>query len=81
MPVIFRLKGYVFFFYSNEGDPREPAHIHVRKGTKTCKFWLVPTVSLCENYGIKPKDINWLKEVVKNRKDFIILCWNEFFSS
>ncbi|WP_328588202.1 DUF4160 domain-containing protein [Ciceribacter selenitireducens] len=21
-----------FFFYSNEGDPREPIHVHVRRG-------------------------------------------------
>jgi len=28
MPVVFRYRGYRFFFYSNEGDPREPLHIH-----------------------------------------------------
>lgn len=32
MPVILRIKDYRFFFYSNEGNPREPAHIHVRRG-------------------------------------------------
>lgn len=30
MPVILRIKGYSFFFYSNEGTPLEPQHIHVR---------------------------------------------------
>lgn len=29
MPVILRFKGYIFFFYSNEGNPLEPAHIHI----------------------------------------------------
>lgn len=28
MPVILRVTGYVFYFYSNEGDPREPVHVH-----------------------------------------------------
>ncbi|MBI5120299.1 MAG: DUF4160 domain-containing protein [Rhodospirillales bacterium] len=28
MPVIFRWNGIRFFFYSNEGNPREPMHIH-----------------------------------------------------
>ncbi|MFT0172652.1 DUF4160 domain-containing protein [Paraburkholderia mimosarum] len=28
MPVVFRYNGIRFFFYSNEGDPREPVHIH-----------------------------------------------------
>jgi hypothetical protein len=32
MPVILRYKGYKFFFFSNEGDPRESAHVHVRRG-------------------------------------------------
>ena len=29
MPEVFRTEGYVFSFYSNEGN--EPLHIHVRK--------------------------------------------------
>ncbi len=32
MPVVFRYKGYRFFFFSNEGDPLEPMHVHVRRG-------------------------------------------------
>jgi len=32
MPVILRVEGFKFFFYSNEGVPPEPTHIHVRKG-------------------------------------------------
>jgi len=31
MPVVFRDRGYIFFFYSNEGTQREPVHIHVEK--------------------------------------------------
>ena len=42
MPVVFRYKGYRFFFHSNEGDPREPLHIHARKGEAIAKFWLEP---------------------------------------
>ena len=34
MPIVFRYHGYKFFFYSNEGDPREPVHIHVRQGAR-----------------------------------------------
>lgn len=40
MPVIFRYKGYRFFFYSNEGSPREPVHVHVRGSDGEAKFWL-----------------------------------------
>lgn len=41
--VVFRHKGYRFFFYYNAGDPREPFHILVRKGEAVAKFWLVRT--------------------------------------
>lgn len=46
MPVILRFKGYKFFFYSNEGNPLEPAHIHVRSAEGEAKFWRVPDISL-----------------------------------
>jgi hypothetical protein len=40
MPIVFRHKGFRFVFYSNEGDPREPAHIHAIKDGVDAKFWL-----------------------------------------
>ncbi len=48
MPVVFRYKGYRFFFYSNEGNPREPLHIHVRKGDAIAKLWLEPFPEVAE---------------------------------
>ncbi|MFK3780059.1 DUF4160 domain-containing protein [Agrobacterium sp. NPDC089420] len=42
MPVVFRSGNLTFFFYSNEGDPREPVHIHVRKAGAEAKIWLEP---------------------------------------
>jgi hypothetical protein len=40
MPVVFRYKGFRFFFYSNEGSPRKPVHVHVRSGSSEAKLWL-----------------------------------------
>lgn len=40
MPLVFRHKGFRFLFYSNEGDPREPPHIHAVKDGIDAKFWL-----------------------------------------
>jgi hypothetical protein len=42
MPVILRYKGYTFFFFSNEGNPREPLHVHVRRADASAKFWVEP---------------------------------------
>jgi hypothetical protein len=51
MPVVFRHRGFKFFFYSNEGTPREPVHVHVEKGAAEAKFWLFPVVSVAYNDG------------------------------
>lgn len=54
MPVVLRYEGFRFFFYSNEGDPLEPAHIHVRAAGKEAKFWLSPEPLLARNNGLMP---------------------------
>lgn len=38
MPVVFRYKSFRFFFYSNEGNPREAMYIHVRGADGEAKF-------------------------------------------
>lgn len=46
MPVVFRHRGYRFYFYSNEGSPREPLHVHVEKGESEAKIWIEPAVAV-----------------------------------
>ena len=29
MPQIFKIGKYIIYFWSNEGNPREPVHIHI----------------------------------------------------
>ena len=58
MPKIFEWKGYKFFFFSNEGDPLEPCHIHIRKDKNVAKFWVLPEVSLASSWGMKSKELN-----------------------
>ncbi|WP_187969472.1 DUF4160 domain-containing protein [Aquibium microcysteis] len=55
MPVVFRHRGYRFHFYANEGDPREPMHIHVVKDGVDAKFWLSSHVSLAYNDGFSAR--------------------------
>jgi hypothetical protein len=40
MQVVFRYRGFKFFFYSNEGTPLEPTHIHVERDDLEAKFWM-----------------------------------------
>jgi len=81
MPLVFTQDGYRFFFYSNEGDPREPIHIHVRRGTSVAKFWLFPEVQLADSYGFAARELNKIGRIVDNRKPEIEEAWNDHFSS
>ncbi len=51
MPVVFHERGFRFHFYSDEGDPREPLHIHVYKQGIDAKLWLYPEVVYANNHG------------------------------
>ncbi|MDP2829773.1 MAG: DUF4160 domain-containing protein [Sulfuricellaceae bacterium] len=78
MPVVFRWKGCKFFFFSNEGDPREPLHIHVRCHGARAKFWLDP-VAVAENIGFAAHELNDLARVVSGNQDQIQRAWHEHF--
>lgn len=78
MPVVFRHDGFKFFFYSNEGDPREPAHVHVRKGSGTAKFWLAP-VSLASSRGFDARVLAMLTKVVEAEAERIERTWHDYF--
>lgn len=80
MPKIFEWNGYRFHFFSNEGNPLEPVHIHVRKGRDDAKFWLSPDVSLAYNRGLSRQELAQLMRVIEDRRDEIERAWNEFFS-
>jgi len=81
MPVVFRYKGYRYFFYSNEGVPREPLHIHVRKGEAVAKFWLEPEAQVAESYGMSGHELHELLDVAVEHKEEIRRFWNEYFGS
>ncbi|CAN7392548.1 DUF4160 domain-containing protein [Phyllobacterium sp. LjRoot231] len=79
MPVIFRHKGFKFFFYANEGNPREPMHVHIEKDNIEAKFWLFPNVHLAYNDGFNAKTLRELNELVEQRHKVITGAWHEFF--
>jgi hypothetical protein len=79
MPVVFRYRGYRFFFYSNEGEPLEPLHIHVRKGEAVAKFWLEPETAVAESYGLAPGELRELMAVAEENRERIARYWNEHF--
>lgn len=79
MPKVFEKNGYKFFFYSNEGNPREPVHIHIKKGENNAKYWIKPSISMAENYGFSSKELNWMEEEIIAKLNEIKEVWYDFF--
>ena len=80
MPKVFEWNGYRFHFYSNEGDPREPPHIHVTKGRDTAKFWLRPEVVVASDRGFSPKVLLQLVSAIEEHRDHIEAAWHDYFA-
>ncbi len=79
MPEIFRTGGFRFFFYANEGNPREPPHVHVEQGEREGKFWLRPDVHVAYNDGFDARTLRRLLELVEANRAHIENAWNDFF--
>lgn len=80
MPKVLEVNGYKLFFFSNEGNPLEPAHIHIRKGSSLAKYWVEPRVELEESYGFNSKELSEIEIIVSDNVLKIKEAWNEFFS-
>lgn len=79
MPVVFRYNGVRFFFFSNEGSPREPVHIHAEKDDAEAKFWLRPDVVVADSRGFDRRTLSELRQIVLERRDMIESRWHEHF--
>lgn len=80
MPTVLRDGSYRFFFYSNEGDPREAPHIHVTAGSRTAKFWL-DAVELAANRGFRPSEIKEIRGLVERHRRVFLEAWDAHFDA
>ena len=76
-PTVFRVKGYRFYFLSNEENRM---HVHITCEEGEAKFWLEPLVSLAVYHGLNPKKLGEIQKIVEERKDEIIEAWKAHFS-
>jgi hypothetical protein len=80
MLTVFRQDGFRFFFYSNEGDPREPLHIHVMQAGAEAKLWLEPTLSVARSTGFDARTLRQITAMVAARRDEIERAWHDHFA-
>lgn len=76
MPTVLKWKGWIFLFYSADGD--EPPHVHIRKDRSELKIWL-EDCSVARNAGVKPHDANSLQKVVQQHQQEFLEAWHEYF--
>ena len=81
MPVVFREGKRRFHFYSDEGTPREPVHIHVSEGGREAKFWLQPEVRLARKVGYSERDVRELVRTIEANRNLIERRWDEHFGN
>lgn len=83
MPNLFRVGGYLVFFWSNENN--EPIHVHIARGKPTLnstKVWLTGSGQciVANNCSQIPQnDLNALLDVISAQ--FFLICrkWKEHF--
>ncbi len=75
MPTVKKIPGpYRFFFYSF--DCNEQMHVHVQRDKMICKFWL-ERVALAKNQGFSSKELNSIRDAIKNNRQRILEAWYE----
>ncbi len=85
MPQIFKIGGYWVYFWSNEGNPIEPVHIHVSEGAPQengTKIWITKA-GRCylahNNANIPPRILRNIMRIIEARSGEVIRKWRERF--
>ena len=76
MPTVAIIKGFRFFFYSND---HYPVHIHIEKDNKTAKYNLQP-VELLRSKGFNASELKSIGKLVENNLEFLKRKWYEYFN-
>lgn len=85
MPRVFKLGAYIVYFWSNEGEPREPVHVHVAEGRQienATKIWITSTgkTLLCNNNSKIPRRaLENILDIIESRSEEIIEAWKQKF--
>ena len=85
MPQVFKVSGYLIYFWTNESDPLEPIHFHITEGEPTqnaTKVWLTQSghCLLCNNKSKIPEaKLRKIMEIAEARKDELESRWLEYF--
>ena len=85
MPQIFRIGPYLIYFWTNEGVPLEPVHVHISEGipsSNATKDWITKTgkcILANNNSKIPTKTLRVVLSILEARSGEIIEKWADYF--
>lgn len=85
MPQVFRVGAYWIYFWSNEGKPLEPVHVHIAEGSPKqngTKVWITSAGKcIIENNlsNIPKTTLRNIVRIVEARSDDVKSKWFSFF--
>jgi hypothetical protein len=74
MPVVLRIKGYRFFFYSADLD--EPPHVHVAQSEREAKFWINP-VAVARAGRFRANELREIERILKEHQYDLLAYWKQ----
>ncbi|MCR5521488.1 MAG: DUF4160 domain-containing protein [Lachnospiraceae bacterium] len=85
MPQILKIGPYLVYFWSNEGEPLEPIHVHIAEGRPTqyaTKLWVTKSGKLIlvnNNSGIPETILRKMIRMLEGNITLIVDKWKEQF--
>ena len=85
MPQIFRIGPYLIYFWTNEGVPLEPVHVHISEGipsSNATKVWITKTGKCLlanNNSKIPIRTLRIVLSILEARRGEIIEKWADYF--
>ncbi len=85
MPQVFKIGGYLVYFWVNENDPLEPVHVHIAEGKPVkngTKIWLTKAGGCFlqnNNSQIPDRQLRYMMQIISARHEMIIDKWKEVF--
>ena len=79
MPTVLLVRGWRFFFYSNEGQ--EPPHIQVKRGSAQAKFWLnIESLGVEQAYvrHMTQQEQLQVQQIISAHFEELLDAWQEF---
>ena len=85
MPQVFKVGSYWVFFWSSEGEPLEPVHVHIAHGAPTAgatKVWITGAGKCLlsnNNSRIPAPVLRNIMRVIESRSGEVIAKWRDYF--